>query len=159
MPTKQVASSHLRDDGSRFQPQKRVMRIARLRPWPFSSTTVALASCSSDHFPKRRPLYLRCQGGVICPRAQAHILSRIVSGPRCARIPCTGCMASAAHGALEKKAMRGMVGSSGEASQSRASTQEHWPRHDAEWGQPRHSSSRPPGWDRDVSSTSQRSTP
>jgi hypothetical protein len=41
----------------KIQPQEQVMRIARLRPWPFSSTTVALASCRSDHFPKRR-LYI-----------------------------------------------------------------------------------------------------
>ncbi|OAG01421.1 uncharacterized protein CC84DRAFT_194390 [Paraphaeosphaeria sporulosa] len=31
-----------------------MMRIARLRPVPFSSTTVALASCSRDHVPKGR---------------------------------------------------------------------------------------------------------
>lgn len=57
------------------------MRIARLRPRPFSSTTVALASCSSDHFPKRS-VYISDVREGICPRAQARILSRIVYGPR-----------------------------------------------------------------------------
>jgi hypothetical protein len=34
-----------------------MIRTARLRPWRFSSTTVVLASCRSDHFPKR-PIYI-----------------------------------------------------------------------------------------------------
>jgi hypothetical protein len=59
------------------------MRIAQLRPRRFSSTTVALASCSSDHFPKR-PIYISDVRENDLPRGPGSILSRNVSGPRCA---------------------------------------------------------------------------
>ncbi|KAF1976338.1 hypothetical protein BU23DRAFT_45891 [Bimuria novae-zelandiae CBS 107.79] len=59
---------------------EQMMRIARLRPLPFSSTTVALESCSSDHFPKRS-LYISER---ICTRAQARVILERFAGPRSA---------------------------------------------------------------------------
>jgi len=60
VPTKLVASTQLFALMDQDSAPGQTMGIARLRPWPFSSTTVALAalaSCSSDHFPKR-PIYI-----------------------------------------------------------------------------------------------------
>lgn len=56
MPTKLVASIPSQSDGSRFSPRANDA-YCQAQTMIFSSTTVALASCSSDHFPKR-PMYI-----------------------------------------------------------------------------------------------------
>ena len=114
---------------------EQTMCMARLRPVPFSSTTVALASCSSDHFPKRT-LYISDVRE-----------SRCAPGPRLASFS----KGSPAHAALRNflapatkaregsgsgdraRSRRWEIGLSG-TSPSRAATQEHWPRHGRSMG-------------------------
>ena len=124
MAIEQVASKHLVDNGSRFSPSSQMIRIARLRPWPFSSTTVALASCSSDLFPKRL-LYISDVRESDLPQ-----------GP--GSHPFSNCLWPTLRFAfLAPEVWRLVDAGAGEGqwlarlerSQSRAATQEHWPRH------------------------------
>jgi hypothetical protein len=60
---------------------KQIIRIALLRPWPFSSTTVALESCSSEPFPKERLYISEKSGRDALPRRPGSHHCRIVGGP------------------------------------------------------------------------------
>ena len=126
---------------------EQMMRIARLRPLPFSSTTVALASCSSDHFPLRC-LYIsdvrerRCAPG---PRLASSSKGSSAHASLC--IPCArpwevvGTGPAAGLGGLARLAHHSPV-------QRRRNIGHDTALH----GATRHGSTHPAAWVRDVSS-------
>jgi hypothetical protein len=113
-----------------------MIRIALLRPWPFSSTTVALASCSSEPFPKERQYISETSGRDALRRRPGSHLSRIAGDPLCA----LHSLHREVWGLLPPTAVSYCVYSRGlarqaEAAQSRAAAmQEHGPRHHSRMG-------------------------
>lgn len=126
----------------------RMMRMARLRPVPFSSTTVALASCSSDAFPKRGVYISDVRERAFAPGPGLTSFSKGRRPTQRVAFLAPATKAREESGTGHAAAMRDWL-----VRAVSAATQEHWPRHDtALHGATRHGSTHPAARVRDVSS-------